>query len=228
MDTRSGRWTAFAGAAFVVLILVGNGLSADGAPVGYDPDAQLAYLRDNTGTTGDTIGLGLELLGFALFPFFLARLWSQLRAADRGDGVLPMTALAAGVTMLAIKLGSGAELIALGDRADTLSGEQVQQLVDVNSATFVLSFLPFGVLLFAAGLATVRNGGLPRWLGWSALVLGAGNVVSSMTDPDGPMVVPFLLGLIWIVVTAVVMARRPLPHAMAPTTSAPEPVGATR
>lgn len=207
MDARVARWTALAGAGFVALILVGNGLSGDAAPVGYDPPAQLEYLRESAGTTRDTIALALELAGFALFPFFLARLWAQLRAADEGGAVLPMAVVVSGVTMLAVKLGSGPEIITLSDRADRLSADQVQQLLDVNSAAFVLSFLPFGVLLAAAGLAAVRNGGLPTWLGWAAVVLGIGNALASVTDPDAPMVIPFLLGLVWVVVASVVMAR---------------------
>jgi len=192
----------------VAAILIGNGLAAEGAPTGYDPAGNLAYLRAHSGTAKATIGLSLELVGFALFAFFLARLWAHLRSAEGGDGVLSMAALVGGITMLAIKLGSGAELLAMDQRRDTMSAEQVQQLVDVGGATFLLSFLPFGVLLVASGLVVARRGGLPRWLGWVALALGVGNIGAVLAGPETMVVLPFLLGLLWIIVTSVLIARR--------------------
>lgn len=58
------------------------------------------------------------------------------------------------------------------------------------------------VLLFASGVAILRGGALPSWLGWVAIVLG----VVAATPAD---LLAFLGTLLWIVVVAVLLARGP-------------------
>jgi hypothetical protein len=57
------------------------------------------------------------------------------------------------------------------------------------------------VFLLASGLAIVRSGALPSWLGWAALALG----VVALT-PGGFFAI--LLMLLWIVVVSVMLFQR--------------------
>ena len=58
------------------------------------------------------------------------------------------------------------------------------------------------VLMLAAGIQTVRQPVLPRWLGWTAIVIG----VMSLDIPAGFL--GFFFGLIWILVVAIVLVVR--------------------
>ncbi|MDP9277638.1 MAG: hypothetical protein M3O76_05465, partial [Actinomycetota bacterium] len=55
-----------------------------------------------------------------------------------------------------------------------------------------------GVLVLAAGLSTIRHGGLPKWLGWAGVVIGA----ASFT-PAGFFA--FLLSGIWVVIVSILL-----------------------
>ena len=55
--------------------------------------------------------------------------------------------------------------------------------------------------MLATGLSVVLHGGLPKWLGWIAVLFG----VVGLT-PVG--FIGFLGGAVWIVVVSVLLARR--------------------
>jgi hypothetical protein len=86
-----------------------------------------------------------------------------------------------------------------GDELDPAAAQAVSALVD---GLWIIPFLVGqSVLLLASGIAILRGGALPSWLGWVAVILG---VVSST-----PFSLPaFLAALLWIVVVAVLLARR--------------------
>jgi hypothetical protein len=56
------------------------------------------------------------------------------------------------------------------------------------------------VLVFAAGAAAVRHGGLPKWLGWLGIVIG----VVAFT-PAG--FIAFLAAGIWILIVSVLLTQ---------------------
>ena len=66
-------------------------------------------------------------------------------------------------------------------------------------------FLPFlagiALFMFATGICVLRHGGLPRWLGWAAIVIG----VVSVT-PVG--FIGFVLSFIWVPVAGIVLYMR--------------------
>ena len=61
--------------------------------------------------------------------------------------------------MLAIKLGSAAPIVALDLDRHSLSPQLAQLLNDINGGAFVISWLPFAVLV-AAMAAALRQAGL--------------------------------------------------------------------
>ena len=71
----------------------------------------------------------------------------------------------------------------------------------------ILFIPPFGIIALAVAGATLSLGALPRWLGWTALVLG---VVMFIPPPAG--FIAFALMGLWIVAVSIVMRRpEPLP-----------------
>jgi hypothetical protein len=130
--------------------------------------------------------------------FFVSILRYELRRAG-GTGQLANAAFAGGVLAAA---GCGIlafvplALAAAGDSVKTIGTPQALNVLDNND------FLPMaagmGVLVLAAGLSTVRHGGLPKWLGWVGVVIG----VAAFT-PAGFFA--FLLSGIWVVIVSILL-----------------------
>ena len=117
----------------------------------------------------------LALASVALI-FFLGSLRRVLRAAADDDGGLSTVTVLGGL-MIAV----GASIFAgitftLGDAADELPPAAILTLNALNSDMFFTLAVGTAVFNLALGLAILRHGGLPRPLGWVALVIGIAGV----------------------------------------------------
>lgn len=212
-----GRLGFASGAAWVVLILVGNGITESGAPLDDTPAAALAYLQlQQTGS--HRFGIGLELLGFCFMVVFLARFHAALRRAEGPDGWLSGLALAGGLTTVAVKLSSAAGIV-VGLSVDGLSGEQAQLLLRLGNGAFLVAAMTSGLLVLGAAGSALESGLLPRWLGLLGLPIGSLAVLGSLAPSSldgGPGVAGFLLGLLWLAAVSVVLTARRGPSRVAP------------
>jgi len=130
--------------------------------------------------------------------FFVSILRYELRRAG-GTGQLANAAFAGGVLAAAgfgILAFVHLALADAGGSVKTIGTTQALNVLDNND------FLPMaagmGVLVLAAGLSTIRHGGLPKWLGWAGVVIGA----ASFT-PAGFFA--FLLSGIWVVIVSILL-----------------------
>jgi len=130
--------------------------------------------------------------------FFISILRYELRRAG-GSGQLANAAFAGGVLAAAgfgILAFVHLALADAGGSVKTIGTTQALNVLDNND------FLPMAagmaVLVLAAGLSTVRHGGLPKWLGWAGVVIGA----ASFT-PAGFFA--FLLSGIWVVIVSILL-----------------------
>ena len=179
---------------------------------------------------GNSAGILVELFGFAFFLFFLGSLWACLRDAEGAGGWLSATAFGAGVAEFAVKLGSGAPLLATMANKG-MDPEIARALIAINDASFLLTFLPLAVMLSATAVVAIRWGALPRWLGWMAAVTALGllgGLAAGVLDPYAQWaVVPMLLYALWIVATSIVLIRRAgEPHLVETARPAGEPAHA--
>jgi hypothetical protein len=115
-----------------------------------------------------------------------------------------MTIAYAGAIVFGVSGTVGAGLnFALADASHrgNITGATMQTLnLLKNDLNITIAAAGTATFLLATGVAIVRNGGLPRWLGWAALVLG----VISATGIVGPIGV----GL-WVLATSItVLVRR--------------------
>jgi hypothetical protein len=128
--------------------------------------------------------------------FFASTLRHELRRAG-GTGQLSTAAFGGGVLAAA---GFGLlstvhiALSSAGEKVVTQATVQTLNVLDNND--FVPAVAGVALLVLAAGLSVVRHGGLPRWLGWVAIVLG----IAAFT-PAG--FIAFLAGGVWIIVVSI-------------------------
>jgi hypothetical protein len=185
------RLGAASGIFFVVLSLLGS---------------------DVLGGTETEVGVLVELIGFAFFPFFLGSLWVCLRSAEDDGGWLSAIAFGTGLVALAVKLASGAPVLATRPN-EGMNPEVARSLIAMNDASFLLTFLPLAVMLSATSIVTMRWGALPQWLGWMSVVAALGlfgALSAAIIAPSPPewTFLPMLLYLLWIVATSIVLIRR--------------------
>jgi hypothetical protein len=129
-------------------------------------------------------------------------------APTAGSAAASVVAVAAAV-MVAVKLGSGADLLAALHEREQLDEVTASALVASNDASFVLFWLPYGVFVAAAALALSATGLVGPALRWSGIALGGlavvlgvlGSVVPALAVP-----IPFLLALVWLAAVSVRLA----------------------
>jgi len=148
---------------------------------------------------------GIAALTLAV-PFF-AYLCSVLRQAEGAGGWLAGAALAAGITGITLKLGSGAPELAM-HQAHLVTGTPLHTAIDaIAGGATVLSLYPFAVFCAATAIVAFRTRALPRWLAAGAAVTAAALAVNGAFLGTGS-VPALLLFLLWTLLTSVHLLRR--------------------
>ncbi|MFJ4199375.1 hypothetical protein ACIP2Y_07015 [Streptomyces sviceus] len=180
-------------------LLLGDtpGLGASGREV-------RSYYDDHRAQTG--VSLYLLVIAAVLFVFFAAYLARAVRDLPPGGEWLHRVVLAGGVLIAAGFLVGAALTLALLDLSDKSSATPpaLQTLNAVNEDFFIPFVAGMGLMLLAAGLATVRAGDspLPRWLSWAALVLGV------LVFVPWAGFFAFALAGVWVLIASVLLGRR--------------------
>ena len=140
-----------------------------------------------------------------ILPFF-GYLCGLLRQAEGADGWLANTALAAGITFLALKLGSGAPELAL-HTAHLAAGTQLATSIDgIANAATLLSLYPLAVFCAATAIVAFRTRVLPRWLSAGAAITAAALAINGgfLSIDSVPAMLLFVL---WTLLTSVFFLR---------------------
>lgn len=168
---RDMSWLApLTGLAFVVLAIVTFVISGEPPDPTEDSAREIVdFYVDNQDT--QMASAFMASTAGALLVFFGGVLRRVLRAAEGPQGTLSAISFA-GLIVLALGLAiDGTITLTLAETADDIEPSAVQAL----TALYMNDFIPFimGTLIFllATGLSVLRHGGLPRWIGWIAVVL---------------------------------------------------------
>jgi hypothetical protein len=157
---------------FLFVVLVALAFIVSGETPSTDDSRQeiVSFYLDND--SEQAAAAAILALATVAFLFFLGSLRNALRAAPGDEGGLSTVTLLGGL-MIAV----GASIFAgigftLGDAADELDESAIVTLNALNSDMFFTVAVGTAVFNLALALAVLRHGGLPRPLGWLALVLG--------------------------------------------------------
>ena len=170
-DSRPARLAPLAGVAFAGLTTAGY-LVMGKSP---EPDASVAAISRYWGPHHTGVHTAAILLGYGalLFALFGAALWVRIRAAKSGRfaGAVALAGTAVGTAGLLL---SAMTYYTLGDIAakSTIVPSTLQALHVLGSE---LSFPVAGgveLLLLSVAVAGISGRAFPRWLAWTALVVG--------------------------------------------------------
>jgi hypothetical protein len=210
------RIAPLAGVLFGALTIAGD-FTIGPFPDGSTPAADLrAYYAAH----GSHVALGGTLMGLGgvFFAVFAAAVWARLRGAAVPAVISGVVLLGAAVdTMADLSSGAGYNLLG-GIGADPNVTPEALQALHINGAEFGVGG---GAALFLLGVAVAGIGyrAVPRWLAWTALLLGLAQFAPSPYGFFASMIL-----LLWAAVAGVALAVRPDAVATrAPVV--PQPVG---
>jgi hypothetical protein len=204
------RLVPLTGVAFIVLVIVSAVIAGEPPDADSGTDEIVDFYLDNKDAV--TVGAALSALA-ALFLIFFANHLRRLFTAA-GERSLSATVLV-GAAIIGVGATIDATLLlAMADAADEIEPASVQTLQALWDNDFLPIALGLLTFLLSAGLSILRTGALPRWLGWTALVL----VVIGLT-PIGW--VAFLASAIWVLIVSILLAVRAGTAGEAPPPAAP-------
>ncbi|MBV9661355.1 MAG: DUF4386 family protein [Acidimicrobiales bacterium] len=214
METSTKRSLAYGGLLFVAIVVVAV-VIASPPSTNATADKVMSYYHAHQGITYASAYL-ITLAVLVGIPYFWFLREHLARTATEGRKLL--TIGFAGAILFAVSglLGAGMKFVlADGSHAGNIPSATLQALnllqqdfnTPANAAGTALFLIP-------TGLAIVRAGGLPRWLGWVGIVLG----IISATGFAGPIGV----GL-WILAASITTLVQRHPRSAAAPNSNPAP-----
>jgi hypothetical protein len=208
------RLVATSGALYAVLLVGGDDfLNPAGEVPGADASvADVAAYVARADASRYWLGRSVGLLGVCCLLVFVAHVAARTAEAEGEARTLSRVLLAAGSAAGVLQF-----LAAPPQFASVLAGDELDPAVSrallLSSGSFVLSFLPLGVVLGAAAVAGLRFRVLPRWLALVAALIATGLVVGMVGRPQDPGVeayLAFALSLPWFVATSIALTVRPV------------------
>ena len=203
------RLAALSGLAFAILLIATITLSSAESP---DFDSPLREWTEYAEDNGDKFRVAAVLMGLAAFEFlwFLGLVRSALGEAEtraRGFTRLAFIVLAGGIVGIA---GLTLAVVSIA-AALTHGGETAPEILRstnmLAAAPFGLASVGFATMLYTASFVIMRAGGLPRWLGWVALMGGLFFLLQLGTwlseDGDNAFGVFYPLGFLTLIVFSV-------------------------
>jgi hypothetical protein len=171
MERNQRDWlVALTGVGTIVIAIIASVIS--GEPPSTDDNSAreiVEYYVDNKDSV--EISAALSVAALTLFVFFGAYLRKVLDAAGGADSPLPLIAFT-GTVVFGVGIAiDNTLLFAMAEGADDVNPTAVQALQAFWDNDFLPILFGLVLLLIGAGLSVIRFGGLPKWLGWVAVVL---------------------------------------------------------
>lgn len=155
------------------------------------------------------LGGYLSILSIIPFLWFMGVLWAALQRREGNAAWLSLVAFASGVTGMAILLSSSGWELALLRLGEGQSAETVQFLFDQGNLSFASLWVALASMLFAAGIVTIRDGALPRWLGWFGLITALALLAARAVwfTASGIKFLPYTLVWVWLIAASIALMR---------------------
>ena len=186
------------GLGFAVLLIVS--IIVAGSPPGADdgPVKVAQWYSDNKDSAEIGSFIGVVAAGFLIF--FGAYLRKVLEpGAGLMLGILPLI----GVSIVAIGAAiDGLLMFAAAEAVGDIPAPEIQTIQAIWDNDFLPLILGILVFNWSVGLAVLKSGALPKWLGWAAVVFG----VIALAGPVG--FIGALGAGLWVIVASIVLGMR--------------------
>ena len=199
-------WAALAGAAFVVLFVVGNLLLfADTVSGDSSPAEFREYYSDSGNRDRISFGWVVASIGLFFFLWFLGALRELVRGLD-GDRMLGTLTTIGGSVYAAMALTAIALDSAVRTMSDDTFGNEVypELIHAADDAGYVIHAtggVGLAAMILAVSLVLLRTRALPRWLGWFGIVAAIAALLTITF-------VGALVWLLWVLVVSVFLFLR--------------------
>jgi hypothetical protein len=197
------RITGTAGIVVLVMVL-GTSIANNYQDAAFDSSAAeaVAFLR----SLDDTLG---QVSSFATSVGLIALLWFSLGLAmllRRYEGELPWRSVfLAGAGVTSVVTGQIASWDAAVYRSDDIDPQVARYAFDLGNLSFANGWVASGAFGLCAGLIMLSTSRLPHWLGWWAVVVGAGSVLARAIWTEDIAIVPFTAFWLWVGVVSVLL-----------------------
>ena len=194
------RLAPLTGVVFVALFIASFIVGGETPDVNDSVDTVVSYWRDND--TEAQFAAAMLMWGSVFAIWFGASVRTALRRVEGEPGRLSALVFAGWVVFAVGACSFAGFSFAAADVADesNVAGEAVQAISILSSDFFTVLSAGLAVTMLAAGAATLRFGGLPRWLGYVALLIG----ITAVT-PVGFF--SFMVAGLWVIVVSVLLYR---------------------
>jgi hypothetical protein len=209
MERSSREWLVpLTGILFAVLLIVSFLVEGDGKDASHSAVEVKQWYLDNKDSA--ELGAFIGAVAAGVLIFYGGYLRKVFDAAGLMLSILPLI----GLTVVALGGAiDGFILIATAERAKDLPPESVRTLQALFDNDWLPLFLGTLVFNWSVGLAVLRTGVLPKWMGWAAIVFG----VIGLAGPIGFF--GAIGAALWVIVSSIMLslrARRPASAAPAP------------
>jgi hypothetical protein len=195
------------GVGFIVAAIISIVIMGGDPPGADDPAREIVdHYVDNKDSIIASAFVGVLAVG--LLIFFAAYLRTVLSTAEGQGGFLSALVLT-GAAILGLGLTiDGMISVAIAESANDIEPNSVQTLQALWDNDWLPIALGMMLFFFSSGLAIVLYGGLPKWLGWIAILFG----ICGFTPV---FFVGFLGGSLWILIVSIMLAMQARPAAPA-------------
>lgn len=198
------RVGTLAGVAAPILWVIGVLLLFSHEPGGgATADEIRAYYRDHD--LDVIVGAWTFATGVLLFLWFLSRLRARFLAVEGTAGWLSALAFVTGVAVAIFLIGLASASLSAAFSGDDLTAGAAEAIYAMNGVFFGGAELMGVAFAAATGALILTTGVLPRWWGWTTLVLALWLFILPIGWAG------LLLGFpIWVAVTSILLLLRPV------------------
>lgn len=210
------RWNQIGAACGILFILMSLGsqflIQVGGLePTFNAPAADILTFYENRDPALSALGGYLTVLSSIPFLWFIGVLWGVLRQHEPEPGWLSLVAFGSGLLAIsAVILAAGGWELALIRINEGLTGDIARLTFDQGNLGFANYQVALGGLALATGIVALRDGALPRWLGWLGVVTAVLLFVNRWFwfEPSPLIFVPYMLFMVWLFATSAVLIRK--------------------
>lgn len=175
-----------------------------------DPSVIVEFYANSSFDAAFMAGIALVTVAYLLFLVFVAKAADLLGDSDRGSrwvGYLIMGGAAMDTALVYAYLAPFAAAVFWAGHGG-LSADAYLTLHGLSFAFLWVELITITVWMVPLGVAIVRSGLFPEWLGWLMLANAAG-LVAAFFLPYAVWAVLGGLPYLWVLIAAITMLRRP-------------------